>query len=103
MNLLFVLTPKHTATLLLAIKASIKYVRKVLNNKVDSIKPQKCDVQSEFSDKVYYIINSTYESLSVFRTERERQAKSSYNAALSLIIGGILIIFGGVYLLYQTK
>jgi hypothetical protein len=72
-------------------------------NKFESIKPKNIETKNEFNDDVYYIISNTYETLSFFRRERERQAKNSFNAALSLIIAGILIVFLGVFLLFKKN
>jgi hypothetical protein len=54
-------------------------------------------------DKVYTVINNTFNNLERFRNERLRQAKMSFNAALGLIIIGILIVFIGVFLLFKKS
>lgn len=59
------------------------------------------EIKSEISDGVYFVIDNSYETLSDFRKERERQARTSYNVAISLISAGIIIVFVGVFLLYR--
>jgi hypothetical protein len=87
----------------LFVRFLIKYTYSSFENKFVSIKPKPVEAKKEFEDDVYYIISDTYETLSVFRNERERQAKNSFNAALSLIIAGIIIFFVGVYLLFRKN
>ncbi len=79
------------------------YIYSRYEKRFNSIKPKDIEAKKEFDDDVYYIISNTYETLSVFKNERERQAKSSFNAALSLIIAGIFIVFLGVYLLFKKN
>ena len=81
----------------------VKYVYLVFYNKINSIQPQNIEVKNDFGDNVYFIISNTYETLDIFRKERERQAKISFNVALSLIIIGVLIVFGGVFLLFKKN
>ena len=81
----------------------IRYIYSIFDNKLNSIEFQRVEVKNEFNDDVYYIISSTYETLCNFRKERERQAKNSFNVALSLIIVGVLVVFGGVFLLFRKN
>jgi len=81
----------------------IKQTYRQLERRFDSIQIKEKEISNEFTDDVYIVIANTYESLSDFRKERERQAKNSYNAALGLIISGILIVFSGVYLLFRKS
>ncbi|NOU16045.1 MAG: hypothetical protein HOO91_00610 [Bacteroidales bacterium] len=85
------------------VKYLIKYTYHSFERKLESIIPEKAETKKEFDDDIYFIISNTYETLSVFRQERERQAKNTFNAALGLIIAGILIVFIGVYLLFKKN
>jgi hypothetical protein len=85
------------------IRFSSRYTYEKLEKKFDSIKPKDVEVKRDFDDEVYFIISTTYETLSDFRKERERQARNTFNAALGLIIAGILIVFVGVYLLFRKN
>jgi len=82
----------------------IKYTYSVFDNKINSMQPKSVEAKNyDYDDNVYYIISSTYETLCEFRKERERQAKNSFNVALSLVIVGVLIVFGGVFLLFKKN
>jgi len=83
--------------------ALIEIIYNRLERKFDSIQINEKKITNEFSDEVYAVIANTYETLSDFRIERERQAKNSYNAAIGLIISGIIIVFSGVYLLFRKS
>jgi hypothetical protein len=73
------------------------------DNKFKSIQPEKSEIKYETDDDIYNIISSTYDTLIKLKAERDRQAKNSFNAALSMIISGILIVFVGVYLLFRKN
>lgn len=60
-------------------------------------KEQKAEIAT---DATLEALNETYQSTSDIVAERMRQAKLSFNAALSLMIIGVLIIFVGVGLLW---
>lgn len=76
---------------------------KQLEKNFNLITPKQVERTSKIEDEVYSIINNSYETLSEFRKERERQARNSYNVALSLIIAGIAIVFFGVFLLFKKS
>jgi len=81
----------------------IRYVSSIFDNKLNFINIQSIEVKNEFDDDVYYVISSTYETLCNLKRERERQAKNSFNVALSLIVVGVLVVFGGVFLLFRKN
>ncbi len=54
-------------------------------------------------DEVYSIITTSYESLSTFRVERERQAKTSYNMAITFISIGTILLFFGIILFFKSS
>lgn len=74
-----------------------------LDNKFKSIQPEKSELKYKSDDDVYNIISSTYDTLIKLKAERDRQAKNSFNAAFYMIISGILIVFGGVFLLFRKN
>ncbi len=77
------------------------YIKRKLNNKFHQT-PNIVNIKNiEYSDEVYYIIITTYETLLKLCDERKRQAKSSYNLSIVLIISGVLIIFLGVFFLFN--
>lgn len=73
------------------------------DNKFKSIQPEKSELKYQTDDDIYNIISSTYDTLIKLKAERDRQSKNSFNAALSMIISGILIVFVGVYLLFRKN
>ena len=81
----------------------VKYVFSIFDNKINSIQPRSVEAKDDYNDDVYCIISSTYETLCDFRRERERQAKNSFNVALSLVIIGVLIVFGGIFLFFKKN
>jgi len=76
---------------------------KIENLKVYPELSEQEDTNEAIKDEVYTIITESYNSLSIFRIERERQARFAFNAALALIIVGIIIVFFGVFLLFAKK
>ena len=92
-----------TALIIYLVIKLVKYVYSIFDNKINSIQPRSVEVKDDYNDDVYFIISSTYETLCDFRKERERQAKNSFNVALSLVIVGVLIVFGGVFLLFKKN
>lgn len=89
--------------LLVGFKLLTKSIYNFFESKYNNISVEKNASKYDYNDDVYKIISDTYETLSEFRKERERQAKYSYNAALSLIITGVLIVFLGVLLLFRKS
>jgi hypothetical protein len=73
------------------------------DKKFKSIQPEKSELKYQTDDDIYNIISSTYDTLIKLKAERDRQSKNSFNAALSMIISGILIVFVGVYLLFRKN
>ena len=49
------------------------------------------------------VVGATYESMSGIRQERLRQAKATFNAALSATVFGVIIVFSGIGLIYAGK
>ena len=92
-----------TTVLIIALVTKlVKYIYSIFDDKINSIQPKSVEVK-DYDDNVYYIISNTYETLCNFRKERERQAKNSFNIALSLVIVGVLIVFVGVFLLFKKN
>jgi len=92
-----------TALIIYLVIKLVKYTYSVFDNKINSIQTKSVEVKDGYNDDVYSVISSTYETLCDFRKERERQAKNSFNVALSLVIVGVLIVFGGVFLLFKKN
>ena len=68
------------------------------------LKEDLIKIDRNFSDiDVILVISSTYDTLYNLRNERERQSKKSFNIALILTIVGVLIVFCGVFLLFQKN
>jgi len=85
-----------------------QFVNKSWTFKIENLKvypelSEQEDTNEAIKDEVYTIITESYNSLSIFRIERERQARFAFNAALALIIVGIIIVFFGVFLLFAKK
>ena len=62
-------------------------IRKIKNDPVD----------------VLLIISNTYDTVLSLKNEKERQARKSFNAALGLIIAGVTIVFGSVFLFIRNN
>jgi len=92
-----------TALIIYLVIKLVKYIYSIFDNKINSIQPKSVEVKDDYDDDVYYVISNTYETLCHFRKERERQAKNSFNVALSLVIVGVLVVFGGVLLLFKKN
>ena len=50
---------------------------------------------------VFDVISDVYDNLQRTRSERKRQAKWSFNVALTLVVCGVSLIFFGVYMLFR--
>jgi len=64
---------------------------------VAKIQAKEADIATETAITV---LNSTYDATSQIRDERMRQARYAFNAALTLVVVGVLIIFTGVAMLW---
>jgi hypothetical protein len=92
-----------TALIIFLVIKLVKYIYSIFDNKINSIQPESVEVKDVYDDDIYCVISNTYETLCNFRKERERQAKNSFNVALTLVIVGVLIVFGGVFLLFKKN
>ena len=66
--------------------------------------PERQDETQDYPvDDVYWVISNTYETVYLLRNEIGRQAKNSFNVALGLIISGVFIVFGAIFLFIRNN
>jgi hypothetical protein len=89
--------------IIISVTSLTTFIKNRLISGFDSKLTSINNYDENFTDEVYAVISNTYENLSAFRVERERQAKTTYNTAIVIITLGAIILFFGVLLLFNNS